>query len=202
MGTSRRWLGNGLMWLGSVSFLGGVVALLMGSLIPGYVEFPLGDMGSFAVDSEGQIYCGTQFYSRVQIYDATGRFVTSHYVDVGTGPFQLNVNEDDNLVVVGARKQVRYIYDHEMSLLGQSPDPGGRIFKELAKRRAPRYRDRHGTSYTSRDFLLLYPHIVKIDRSGESSVVVRTPFYLWPFMGPILNWLFIGTGWWIRATKW
>lgn len=201
MGTSWRWIGNAMLWLGSVGFLWGLFALYTESLVPGYVEFPLGYMGSFAVDSNSRIYCGTQFYGRVQIYDAAGRFVSSHYVEVGGGRFQLDVDDDDNLIVVGARNQVRYTYDHEMNLLSQRPDPGGRVFKELEKRRGPRYRDRHGTSYISRDLFLLYPHIVKIDRFGESRVVVRTPLYLWPLMGPVLNWLLLGTGWWIYVSK-
>jgi hypothetical protein len=201
MATSTRRIGTWLMWLGSAAFLLGVLAAYTGSWIPRYVEFPLGYMGSFAVDSDGRIYCGTQSYSRVQIYDSGGRFVASYYVDVGGGRFELDIDEADRLVVVGGRTQDRSLYDHDMVLLSRTPDPGGRIFKNLKQRGVIRYTDRHGVSYFSRDFFLLYPHIVAIGQSGESHVVVRTPIYLWPLMSPLPSWLFIGVGWWIRATR-
>ena len=201
MGISWRWIGNGLMWLGCVAFVASFFAVYTGPLIPGFVKFPLGYMGSFAVDSRHRIYCGTQSYSRVQIYDPSGSFVSSHYVDVGGGRFELDIDDADRLIVVSGRTQVRASYDHQMNLLSQTPDPGGQLFKELHQRRPTSYEDRDGARYISRDFLLLYPHIVKIDQSGESRVVVRTPLYLWPFMSPLPSWLFIGFGWWIRATR-
>ena len=103
--------------------------------------------------------------------------------------------------MVGGVSQVIYVYNHEMNLLSQAQDPGSMIFDRLKHRRAMQYRDRHGTSYVLRDPFLLYPHIVAIEPSGESHIVVSTPFYLWILMSPFPSWLFIGIGLWIRATR-
>lgn len=51
-------------------------------------ELPLGNLRGIAVDSEGNIYCGLQFYSRIQVYDAQGNFIYGKFVNMPVEPLE------------------------------------------------------------------------------------------------------------------
>ena len=39
-----------------------------------FERLPLGDLRGIAVDNDGRVYCGLQFYGRVQVYNNQGKF--------------------------------------------------------------------------------------------------------------------------------
>ena len=74
-------LATGLLLLGVVGWFA-APAYMLGLLpIPATVEVPQGELETIAVDPEGRIYCGGQFWQRVQVYDHDGNFLHGWLMD-------------------------------------------------------------------------------------------------------------------------
>jgi hypothetical protein len=110
--------------IGAIGFFSGPLASGFGVSFDNLdsFEFPLGDLEGIAVDSEGNIYCGLQFYSRIQVYDAKGNFIYGKFIDSAGGAFRIRINNDDQLEVATARNDKLYIFER-----------GGTLVKELSE---------------------------------------------------------------------
>ncbi len=152
-------------------------------------EFPLGDLEGIAVDSEGNVYCGVQFYSRVQVYDAEGKFLYGKFIDSAYGAFRIRINEDDYLEVATVRNDKLYRFDKNGNLVRESSDVR-HYFSAFGKTGETRYYDQsENVNYFTRGSLL-YAYIVKRDSSGQERVIIRTPLHKWLFQGPFPAWMF------------
>jgi len=156
-------------------------------------ELPLGDLKGIAVDSEGNIYCGLQFYSRVQVYDNEGKFIYGKFINSAGGAFRIRINEDDQLEVATARNDKLYLFEKNGTLVNELSDVG-HYFHDFGKTGEARYHDKRQNTTYFRRASLLGSYIAKRDSSGEEKVLVRTPFHKWLFMGPLPAWLFIVVG--------
>jgi len=178
-----------LLLLGGVGLFGGTFASFGWlSFIPTSVEFPLGDLSGIAVDSSGHIYCGAQFYSRIQEYDPNGHFVAGWFIDCAGGVFRMRINARDELEVATARKGMLYRFA-----------PGG----QLIEKKSNRYRafaefgsagESHcvGPDESSYDIEVprLSSVVVKTAASGGSREIVSVPLHKWLLMGPFPAWFF------------
>ena len=153
-------------------------------------ELPLGDLEGIAVDSEGNIYCGAQFYSRIQVYDAEGKFLYGRFIDSNGGAFRIRINEDDRLEVATLRNHKLYLFDKNGNLVHEWSGVGHHYFHDFGRAGETRYYDeRENVNYLRRGSLF-YAYIVKRDSSGQERVIVRTPLHKWLFQGPLPAWMF------------
>lgn len=154
-------------------------------------ELPLGYLRGITVDSEGNIYCGLQFYSRIQVYDAEGKFIYGKFIDCAGGAFRIRINENDQLEVATVRNDELYVFEKDGTLVNELSGSGRYYFDIFGETGETRYHDkRQNTTYVKR-LSLLGSYIVKENPSGEKRVIITTPFHKWLFMGPFPAWFFV-----------
>ena len=73
-------------------------------------ELPICDVGSFAVDLQGNVYLQIGTYNQIQKYDSSGRFVTHWPVPTGTGTFSLRVGAHETIDALAWRSKRIYRY--------------------------------------------------------------------------------------------
>ena len=168
------------------------------------VEMPLGDLQGVAVDSSGNVYCGAQFYRRVQKYDPDSQFLFSLHIDPPGGAFRIRVNENDELEVATLLTNRLYRFSPSGEMLEQRerrsllrmPEERNNVwnpYPDFGAEGERQCRGPDGSVYRIRS-PLLFPSVVKTSPSGEQSTVVSVPFHKWLVMGPFPAFLF-----WIAA---
>ena len=191
-----------------IGLIGLVSSLSLPSgLIPDSFEMPLSGLEGLAVDSEGNIYCGVQYYSRFQVYNAQGKFLYGKCFNSGKGAFKIKINSNDDLEIMTYRGKRKYLFDKDGTLLSKSKyfssyavgfeqvdnfycyDRKQKITYQIKPILLPSIILAHST--------LIAPfgsHIVKIDSSGKETVIIKTPFYKWLFTGlfPAILFILIG----------
>ncbi len=149
-------------------------------------EFPLGDLEEIVVDSKGRIYTADRFYSRVQMYDRSGRFVRGWFMSAG----QSNIHLDTfDRLSVHARAELR-IYSGKGKLL--STKDVGPQFQLPSDGEKFRKRDAAGNLYQAEG--VLFPHVIKVTPGGQQKQLVSVPWSKWFWMGPLPAWLFGAVG--------
>ena len=74
--------------------------------VSSHIQFPLGKPRYLALDRDGNIYCFSDFYNRLQIYDKTGQFIKGWFlpssnflfVDPNTETLNVITSEDNHLI--------------------------------------------------------------------------------------------------------
>ncbi|MFZ2146514.1 MAG: hypothetical protein WAV28_04770 [Sedimentisphaerales bacterium] len=180
----------------------GFIGFLTGPITAGFgfrfrnldsFELPLGDLRGIAVDSQGNIYCGLQFYSRIQVYNAEGKFLYGKFINSAGGTFRIRINEKDQLEVATARNDKLYIFAKDGTLVRELSDVG-HYFHNFGKTGETRFHDKRQNVSYFKKASLLGPNIATKDSSGEKKVIIKTPFHKWLFKGPLPAWLFIASG--------
>lgn len=184
-------LAAGISLIGAVGFAAGFFAMYgLLTWVPRSVELPLGWLVGIALDSKGHIYCGTQFYSRIQEYDADGAFLAGWFVPSSGGVFRIRVNSNDELEVATARTRMLLRFSPAGELLEQRRD--ARAFEQFGPNNERRWTDSDGTTYEiDRSFLL---SSISKHKNAERETLIVTPLYLWFFMGPFPAWLLFALG--------
>ena len=117
--------------------LGMLMALVGGAgFFPGFVfssgtnqqalrtfEFPLSDVQSMVMDSQGRIFVALAFYGRIQRYDPQGRFQLGWAAQSEGGPFALGLRGKDTIVTEVGRRQAQLLFDSDGRLLAERPNP-------------------------------------------------------------------------------
>ncbi|MCP4258623.1 MAG: hypothetical protein GY774_14150 [Planctomycetes bacterium] len=189
----------------------GFIGFLTGTITAGFgfrfrnldsFELPLGDLRGIAVDSEGNIYCGLQFYSRIQVYDAEGKFIYGKFINSAGGAFRIRINKNDQLEVATARNDKLYIFARDGTLVSNLSDVG-HCFHFFGETSETQFHDERQNITYFKKHSLLGPDIAKRDSSGEKKVIIKTPFHKWLFKGPLPAWFFglIGALMSISVTK-
>jgi hypothetical protein len=180
--------------IGCIGWFGGaLISLGLSSRIPDSFELPLGDLKGIAVDTQGNVYCGLQFYSRVQLYDAKGRYIYGKFIDSAGGAFRIRMNQSDQLEVATVRNDKLYVFEKDGTLVSELSD-ARHHFSDFGKAGERRCHDKkHNTTYLVR-WSPLGSYIAKEGSSGEETIVIRTAFHKWLFMGPFPAWLFLMAG--------
>lgn len=148
-------------------------------------RFPLGDLQTAAVDSSGNIYCGSGFYSRIQAYSPEGKFIRGWFFQVGRGTLRMMIDGEDNIHIGTAKGDEHHIFTTDGKLLTTEGDMNA--FNNLDK---DQITDIDGNSYEILNSLIL-PRVSKTDAKGKKTVVVSDPFYLWFINGPLPVWLWM-----------
>lgn len=156
-------------------------------------ELPLGHLEGIAVDSEGNIYCGLQFYSRIQVYDAEGKFIYGKFIDSAGGVFRIRINERDQLEVATARNDKLYLFEKDGTLVNELSNVG-HYFHDFGETGETRFHDKNKNTIYLIKWSPLGTYIAKKDLPGRDMIIIRTPFHKWLFMGPFPAWLFCMAG--------
>jgi hypothetical protein len=165
---------------------------------PAHIELPLGDALGIALDSQGNIYCGSRNYCRVQAYDPNGRFIRAFNTTVGVrrgGKFAFSISKDDQLLIrlrrvalpQGGRGDRLIVYDLQGDLISAGDFPG-----TMSVRARNKTRDSFGNIYTLEGALFL--KVIKQTPTGRKSPIVTTPIWLWIFQAPLPAWAFLFMG--------
>lgn len=156
-----------------------------------YTEIPNSEPHGIDVDNDGNIYCGSAFYGRIQKYTSDGRFIRGFDTHGGTGwgsDFGFYLDEDGHLCIrvsglAPASKGSFHrttVYDSEGNIVETeeytSPD------RDYAYPVKNTVLDAIGNVYTLKGFL--FPRVVKHTKDGHDSVIIRTPVWLWFFQAP------------------
>lgn len=183
-----RIIGVLFLVVGLVGFLAGPLSFKSASFrkVLDPFELPLGDLQGIAVDSEGRIYCGLQFFSRVQVYDADGRFLYSVYANSSGTPFRIRINEDDQLEVAITGNDKVYLFDQNGNLVRERSKVGHYYSDFAGESRF--YDAKEDATYFRKGYPIM-AHVVKRDSTGRENVIIRNPFHKWVFQGPLPAWL-------------
>jgi hypothetical protein len=178
-----------MRYIGFIGWLTGFLLILLNVglnlKVPDSFELPLGQLSSIAVDSEGNIYCGAQFYARIQVYNPEGRYLYGKTLDTN-GLFWIRINSNDELEVAAARGNKRYIFDKDGNLLSNRSNVPNYTEGFDTKGKNYCYDQKRDITYQIRPILQMFflgKHVVKKDKSGKETVIVQTPFLKWLFMG-------------------
>lgn len=180
-----------LLLLGFVGWFGGALMLIHK---PGWIssntQLPLGDLHCIAVDSQGRIYCGLGFYSRIQVYDDQGRFLRGWWIDA-TGRLRLHMAEGDRLEVEAIRRDRIFTFDPNGTLIESRQETEAQR-EDFDRRDQLPVADARGRTFAVRS-KLFWPRVVREDQAGRTTII-SMPWYLWPIMGPLPAWLFFFVG--------
>ena len=186
-----RWmrrLGIALTLCGAVGWFGAVLKCAGLFDLPGNIEVPLGDLEGIAVDADGNIYCGTPFWQRVQVYDQEGSFIRGWSVDAGGGMFRIRTDKDGYIHAATARGGMHYTYRPDGTLVSEAEEP-----ELLGTFQAYSIVADDGSRY---DICSpnLFPNIVKTDENGQSRRVVGPRWHLWLIQGPFPAFILFAVG--------
>ena len=163
--------------------------------LPQWIEFPLGEPEGIAVDAAGRVYLGLQFYHRVQVYDAEGRFLRGFFVNSGGGVFRIRINSEGRLDVAATRGNSLTTYELDGTEVAREVDPTHRrhYYSEFGEEMQRRAAAPHGTEYHLVSGLL-FPRVDQVELSGDRRTVIRTDAARWFLKGPFPAGLFWGLG--------
>ena len=180
-----------LRYISVIAFAGG--GMLVPHLnIPNSFEMPLGQLSGLAVDSEGNIYCGSQFYNRIQVYNPNGHFLYGVSLHIG-GPFWIRINSDDQLEVAATRGRYRFTFDKNGKRLRASKNVPNYTEGFDTKRNYTCYDAKRHVTYEIKPILSMFflgSHVVRKDALWRETVIIKVPFLQWLFMAPFPSWFF------------
>ena len=185
-------IANTILAIGAVGWFGGFLLAIRPGIIPTWLELPLGDLQSVAVDSNGRIYCGLGSYGRVQVYTYRGEFERGWSDGLLPSGMRLEIDSNDRLEVLVFKKNKRCVFNSDGKLLEETSLPLEEFTKQINQVGRP-CRDSAGAVYFIRN-TILFPHIEKRETNGREITIVRAPIYKWPFTAPMPAWLFFMGG--------
>ena len=119
----RRFLmavGGILLALGGFGFFGTALSAFGGlRWLPASFEWPVGSARGVVVTRDGMHVVPLTASGRIQVYDRDWRFLRGWYVDASGGVFVLRPADTNQIEVITARRQMRYVYSLDGSLLSQ-----------------------------------------------------------------------------------
>ena len=139
-------------------------------------EFPLSDTRSLLVDAQGRIYAGIHYYNRIQVYDASGKYLHGWFVERSTGPFRMRLNEQGQIEVAIQRTDRVYTYDLAGKLVRNVIQ--AEAYNQFGSSNDNWHRDALGNVYEVRGGRY-FPHITR-----NNVTIIRTKWYLWFIMAP------------------
>ncbi|MCX5634285.1 MAG: hypothetical protein NTW55_00370 [Planctomycetota bacterium] len=161
-----------------------------------YAELPNSMPHGIDVDKEGNIYCGSKFYGRIQKYYSDGRFACGYDTEGGTergSDFSFHITDNGQLSImisnmVKDKKQSAYhekIYDDKCKLMSAANYNND-------KDRMYKIKDSvvygAGNRFIFKGFL--FPRVIKETSNGDKSIIISTPIWLWFFQGPLPAFVF------------
>jgi len=161
------WIGAFLLSLESV----GTLPLL------GKIELPPGP-AQVIVDSQQRIYLISGFYRRIQLYDQKGEFVKGWHLSTHKGEHKYSIDNNNHLHirVENVKDWTHYILDPDRGVK-KPPKPEKKWVFPIMPQRIK------GLTFEYKGWYL-FPYVVKKDRSGKATTILRAPLWQWPITAP------------------
>jgi hypothetical protein len=180
-----------LFIVGLFGFVGaGLVAL---KIVDYNGELPIDDsVEGIVVDHQGNIYIALRTYGKIQVYDSVGNYLYNWSVDASGGAFNIEFDENQNILISTARNDMQLLYSLQGEVLSKNSIEG--IYRETKK--------------ASDTFISINSEVFKIEKGLFTKVnkvlptykiIVSQPFYLYlmqisfawgySFIGVILSFL-------------
>lgn len=180
MKTSCFLLGLILLLLCLAGFIFGILSST-GGFNNTKFEFPLSDVSNIAIDNEGRIYCGLNFYSRIQVYDSNGKFIRNWYIDASQGGFVVEVDNHNDILVETYRGYMKYYFSANGKLLKTE------TIDTLDISRQSQVFDKLGIQYILKKSFI-GTTVVRIT-NGIEKPMIGSPWYLWFIQFPFPSFL-------------
>ena len=147
-------------------------------------ELPIVGIDTLAVDHHGKIYCGSTFFSRIQVYSSRGEYLRGIFVPCEK-EFRLSVDQKDQPVIT-TRFDNRYVFDSSGKILSKTKEP--EQFTQTDST-AAHYRTKDGDVYKADDPLLLgrvFWHIRRVKPDGTIETPVSFPASSYLYLLPMI----------------
>jgi hypothetical protein len=168
---------------GFMTFIGGALLLFWGSILPETLEMPLGYAEGVIKAKTGLIYVGLQSYSRVQVYDSSGKFIKGKFIDGGGGLFRIKLDENGLVNVYNNRKQKHFAFDKEARIIVEDQYTGN-VDDYVNDKQANLFIENDSSVYYV-SLGLIYPEVIHKNASGKQHTIISQPLYIWIFGWPL-----------------
>lgn len=150
-----------------------------------------------SVDVNGNIYCGIPRSSRVQAYDREGRFLWATRIDAADGTFRLRAQESGGVEVAAVRNKHLYEISASREVVSEQIRP--EAYAAFGK-----VNEFAATDTAGQEYELTNRAILKRDRNGAVTFVVKQPWWPWWFIGGVPPWVSLGlaAAWGFLALIW
>lgn len=175
-------IGHIMALFGILCFLGGNLLCLWGDILPETMIFPMGYADGVVKNEGGLLFVALQSYNRIQIYDASGKFIKSKYIDASGGIFKIELDEDGCVNVYTSRKNKHYKLDEKGNIVLNEDYTGQYEHHDTY------YIDEEGSKYYV-SCKYLYPRVIKEDNLGSKHIIIKQPVYLWVLGAPLPSFL-------------
>jgi len=146
-------------------------------------EIPLGDIKGFVIDSKNNIYFGSGFYERVQVYNQDGEFIKNWKVDSHGGTYIIDIAENDNILITTARGDEQIEYDQNGNVIKRKDvNPLQYELKDFNERES--FTTNDGTEY-----LLNGSFITELIKTNPKKTIVKQNLFLQIIKGPTNSWI-------------
>lgn len=158
-----------------------------------WVELPNSQPRGLHIDGEGNIFCGSGVYERIQMYNKHGDFIRAFNTDVGKGRdslFTFKIKNNQLYIHVFSfqvkpeRSDREIIYALNGSLLETAEIPSTNYAGYKVKNKTT---DSFGRQYVFKG--LFWPRVVRKGNNGNT-VIISTPIYFWPLQSPFPSFIF------------
>jgi len=120
----KRWMtmiGYSLVAIGGLGFFGAGLSSVGGlTWLPNSFEWPAGFVRHILVMPDGKHVVPHTPSGRIQVYDPTWKFLRGWHVDASGGVFKLRLASSNQIEVITARGQMRYVYGIDGNLHSQA----------------------------------------------------------------------------------
>jgi hypothetical protein len=151
------------------------------------IHFPLGKPRYLALDENGNIYCFSDLYNRLQIYDKTGQFIRGWFLPSNNFLF---VDPNDETLNVITSEDSHLVYDMYGNLINTLKEEKGYYrlnYLSYAKKEA---RDSQTNTYKF-ESVIFSTKITKISPDGKKTTVISEPLLMWLLRTPFPVFLYI-----------
>ena len=152
--------------------------------MPPTVELPLGGLNQIAVDARERIYCSSDAYARIFIYNTQGEYQTSIYTTSVLGSNKFAIDRQGYVHTGLEQGDIHRIYNRSGEMIARE--------EHYAPVECEHYMISNETVETeaSVDYAIgawswLYPTVVRVDQGRDREVVVSQPLYLWIVKMPV-----------------
>lgn len=173
-----------LMLIGFVGFVGG--GLIAKHVFSFNREVPLSGVNGLLVDKDGKVYLALTSYGKVQVYGGDGRFLYNWPVDASGGTFQMQFDEQENIIISTSRRNKLIRYNKQ----------GKRLSESTYEKQSPMsiedpflFERNPGEVYKVEG---LFPKVVR--HSKEKEVIVDQSLFLKGLKSPLPVWLYFAVG--------
>lgn len=137
-------------------------------------QFPFFCIDDIAVDSQGRLYCSSEDYSRLQVFDTEGKFLRGWFVNNRPLPYQLYIDQDDNVIVASKSRNEKTFYNSNGELLRRVKITNFNKEFPSPYEKPEQVEDALGNIYKRTP-----TEVIKHSPQGEETILLKDTFPLW-----------------------